>query len=178
MKRSMQGQLKEICGSYMYLARRMARATDLPDGIFDMRLQSIDAIETSNESWVDHGKLVHSTIVVDLESLRLVGARYYPSIIAHELAHIEAIYDHLGLYPRESEFYADCRGMELLHSVGIDPCLMIAELHEWSRHYGYDDCVNDGQHPTGRQRIKMCEKHLRNNPWLLQPPKGGWVQQY
>lgn len=139
----------------------MLEFSPVPKSLIDIEIRNEGILKTSCECYVDNdGRLFHTDIVIDLKTLKLIGAKFVPSLIAHELGHAEAHFLQKKFSPKEEEKYVDLRSLELLDAVEINPYLVIEEFHEYAKYFGYDS-VGDDMHPTGAERIRYCKKHLR-----------------
>lgn len=153
--------LNELRLVYKRFLNDMLQYSPIPKNLIDIEIRNEGILKTSCECYVDNdGRLFHADIVIDLKTLRLIGAKFVSSLIAHELGHAEVHFLQKKFSPKEEEKYADIRSLELLNAVGTNPYLVIEEFHEFAKYFGYDS-VEDDMHPTGAERIQYCKKHLR-----------------
>lgn len=151
-----------------HLVKRMiGHCTLVPAELVKCRASDDGVLETYSECYVDVDGTLHGAIIqIDRQTVDFLGDKFIPALCAHEIGHIEAKYCNKGFSPLEEEIYADLRAMEILYDMGFSPMSVIEELKLYSRKFGYDS-VGDGLHPTGRKRIAECQRHLREQPWLL-----------
>ena len=150
------------------LAKRMIRhCTLVPESLVECRVSNEGMLETYSECYVDvNGSLHRAIIQIDRQTIDFLGSKFIPALCAHEIGHVEAKFYRRNFHPLKEEIYADLRAMEILYDIGFSPMLILEELKLYSREFGYD-FIGDGLHPTGRQRIAECQRHLREQPWLL-----------
>lgn len=141
--------------------------TLVPAELVKCRVSDDGVLETYSECYIDARGTLHGAIIqIDQNTVNFLGSKFIPALCAHEIGHVEAKYFNKRFSPLEEEIYADFRAMEILYDMGFSPMSVIEELKLYSRKFGYDS-VGDGLHPTGRQRIAECQRHLREQPWLL-----------
>ena len=149
------------------VTRMVQRCTMIPSVLVECRVSNEGVLETWSECYVDSDMVLHCAIIqIDQQTVDFLGSKFIPALCAHEVGHVEAKYRMLNLHPLREEIYADLKAMEILYDMGFSPMSVIEELKLFSKRFGYDS-IGDGLHPTGRQRIAECKKHLHKQPWLL-----------